>query len=102
MEKTRPLFIAVIVMGVLVVLATTVVIVKVAKDIIGGSSHAAASSESVTLTTNMLSQPAGSHIVTIAGVDGRLSVLISGGGPDRILFVDPSSGKVTGQLMLGK
>ena len=102
MEKTRPLMMVVIGLGILVVLATTVVIVKVVKDIISGSSHGVASSESVTLTTKMLSQPAGSHIVTIAGVDGRLSVLINGGGPDRILFVDPASGQVTGQLMLGK
>jgi hypothetical protein len=104
MEKTRPLMMVVIGLGILVVLATTVVIVKVVKDIITGSSHSAASAstDSVTLTTSMLSQPAGSHIVTIAGVDGRLSVLINGGGPDRILFVDPSTGHVTGQLMMGK
>jgi hypothetical protein len=107
MEKTRPLLIAVIVMGVLVVLGTSVVIVKVVKDIIGGSSHATADSagvspDTIMLTTNMLSQPLGSHIVTITGLGERLGVLINGGGPDRILFVDPATGHVTGQLMLGK
>ncbi len=101
MGKTRPLMIAVIAMGVLVILGTTVVIVKVVKDMMGGNSEAAVS-QTVTLTTHMLSQPAGSHIVTIAGAGDRLSVLVNGGGPDRILFVDPASGAVTGQLMLGR
>jgi hypothetical protein len=102
MGKTRPLMIAVIAMGVLVILGTTVVIVKVVKDMMGGGNSEAAVSQSVTLTTHMLSQPAGSHIVTIAGAGDRLSVLVNGGGPDRILFVDPASGAVTGQLMLGR
>lgn len=106
MEKTRPLLIAVIAMGVLVVLGTTVVIVKVVKDIVSGSAHGTAASsttaDTIALTTNMLSQPDGSHIVNIAGVGDRLSVLVSGGGPDRVLFVDPATGHVTGQLMLGK
>lgn len=108
MEKTRPLLMVVIGLGILVVLGTTVVIVKVVKDLISG--HPAApvaesggmTADTIALTTNMLSQPAGSHIVNIAGVGGRLSVLISGGGPDRVLFVDPATGHVTGQLMLGK
>jgi hypothetical protein len=95
MEKHRPLLIAVIAMGVLILLVTTVVIVKLVKDVV-------AAPASVTLTTVLLRQPAGSHIVTITAVDGRLGVLLNGGGPDRILFVDPGTGKVAGQLMLGK
>jgi hypothetical protein len=95
MERARPLLIAVIAMGVLILLVTTVVVVKLLKDIAGGP-------PSVTLTTTMLRQPAGSHIVTITAVDGRLGVLLSGGGPDRILFVDPGTGAVAGQLMLGQ
>ena len=96
MEKTRPLLIVVIAMGVLILLVTTVVVVKLVKDVVSGPPAA------VTLTTSMLRQPAGSHIVTIAAVGGRLSVLITGGGPDRILLVDPGTGKVDGQLMLGQ
>lgn len=113
MKNTRPLLIAVIVMGVLVVLATGVVIVKVVTDITGGSPAPALTTsaltgavsvpaDAVTLTTRVLSQPEGSHIVSITGLGNRLSVLITGGGPDRILFVDPGTGAVTGQLMLGK
>jgi hypothetical protein len=98
MEKHRPLLITVIAMGVLIVLVTTVVIVKVVKDVV----TAPASATSVTLTTTMLRQPPGSHIVTITTVGGRLGVLLNGGGPDRILFVDPDTGKVGGQLMLGQ
>lgn len=108
MEKNRPLLMVVIGLGALVVLATTVVIVKVVKDIISGHPHSTQTVSSgmqpdtIALTTNMLSQPEGSHIVTITGIGDRLSVLINGGGPDRILFVDPATGRVTGQLMLGK
>ncbi|GAB0114247.1 hypothetical protein [Acidisoma sp. C75] len=110
MKSTRPLLIAVIVMGILVVLATGVVIVKVVQDIAGGGRQPAASPVAlvpggparVRLTTQMLNEPPGSHIVSITGVGDRLSVLITGGGPDRILFIDPASGLVTGQLMLGK
>jgi hypothetical protein len=95
MDRTRPLLIAVIAMGVLIVLVTTVVVVKLVKDVVTAPA-------SVTMTTTMLRQPAGSHIVTIAAVDGRLSVLVNGGGPDRILFVDPGTGKVAAQMMLGQ
>jgi hypothetical protein len=94
-EKTKPLLILVIAMAVLILLVTTVVVVKLVKDMV-------AAPASVTLTTTMLHQPAGSHIVTITAVDGRLGVLISGGGPDRILFVEPGTGRVAGQLMLGQ
>ena len=95
-QKTRPLLIAVIGMGVLILLVTTVVIVKLVKDVV------TAPAANVTLTTTMLHQPAGSHIVTITTVGGRLGVLLNGGGPDRILFVDPETGKIAAQLMLGQ
>jgi hypothetical protein len=95
MEKQKPLLIAVIAMGVLILLVTTVVIVKLVKDVVTAPA-------SVTLTTSMLRQPPGSHIVTITTVGGRLGVLLNGGGPDRILFVDPDTGRVAGQLMLGQ
>lgn len=110
MKSTRPLLIAVIVMGVLVIAATSVVIVKLVQDIAGGGRHATSPASSIvpgepqkiTLTTQTLNQPDGSHIVSIATAGDRLAVLINGGGPDRILFVDPETGAITGQLMLGK
>ncbi|GAB0116565.1 hypothetical protein [Acidisoma sp. 7E03] len=112
MKSTRPLLIAVIVMGVLVIAATGVVIVKVVQDIAGGgrsrqsagiaSTIVPGEPQTITLTTQMLNQPAGSHISSIATAGDRLAVLVNGGGPDRILFVDPATGAVTGQLMLGK
>lgn len=111
MKSTRPLLIAVIVMGVLVIAATGVVIVKVVQDIAGGgrapvggvaSTIVPGEPQKITLTTQMLNQPEGAHITSIATAGDRLAVLINGGGPDRILFVDPATGAVTGQLMLGK
>jgi hypothetical protein len=95
MEKQRPLLIAVIAMGVLILLVTTVVIVKLVKDVVTAPA-------SLTLTTTMLRQPQGSHIVTITTVGDRLGVLLQGGGPDRILLVDPDTGRVAGQMMLGQ
>jgi hypothetical protein len=108
MERAKPLLVAVIAMGVLIVVATTVVVVKLVKDVVArpaapaSAPASATATASVTLTTTMLRQPPGSHIVTIAAVGGRLSVLVTGGGPDRILFVDPDTGKLAGQLMLGQ
>lgn len=48
-----------------------------------------------------LNEPAGTHIAGIAGVGDRLAVELQGGGADRVVLVDPHSGKVTGRITLG-
>jgi hypothetical protein len=95
MEKARPLLIVVIAMAVLIFIVTTVVVVKLIKDFV-------TSPAPVTMTAATLRQPLGSHIVTITTVGSRLAVLLSGGGPDRVLLVDPDNGRVAGQLLLSQ
>ena len=48
-----------------------------------------------------LAAPAGTHIAAIAGAGDRLAVELQGGGTDRVVLVDPHTGKVTGQITLG-
>ncbi len=95
MEKAKPLLIVVIGMAVLIFLVTTVVVVKLIKDF-------ATSPSPVITTVATLRQPLGSHIVTMTTIGSRLGVLITGGGPDRVLLVDPANGRITGQLSLGQ
>ncbi len=48
-----------------------------------------------------LAEPAGTQIAAIASAGDRLAVELKGGGPDRVVLVDPHSGTVTGQITLG-
>ena len=82
-----------IAMGVLIVVATTVLVVLIARRI-GGSAPVPVS------TAVLLDEPAGTHIVRIAAVGDRLAVQLQGGGPDRVLLVDPRTGAVAGRIGL--
>ncbi len=82
-----------IAMGVLIVVATTVLVVLIARRI-GGSGPVPVS------TAVLLDEPAGTRIVTIAAVGDRLAVQLQGGGPDRVLLVDPRTGAVAGRIGL--
>ena len=82
-----------IVMGVLIVLATTVLIVLIARRIGGGGAAPA----SIAI---VLDEPGGTQIAGIASAGDRLAVQLSGGGPDRVLLVDPRSGAVVGRIGL--
>ena len=95
MEKARPLLIVVIAMAVLIFLVTTVVVVKLIKDFVTTPAPEA-------MTEATLRQPLGSHIVTITTVGGRIGVLLTGGGPDRVLMVDPANGRIAGQIVLSQ
>ena len=82
-----------IVMGVLIVLATTVLIVLIARRI--GGVGAAPTSIAV-----LLDEPSGTRIAGIASAGDRLALQLNGGGPDRVLLVDPRSGAVVGRIGL--
>jgi hypothetical protein len=89
----RALKVWVIAMGVLIVVATTVLVVTIARRLGGGSAPAAP-------FALVLDEPAGTHIVGIAGAADRLAVQLRGGGADRVVLIDPRSGAVTGRLGL--
>ena len=81
-----------IVMGVLIVLATTVLIVVIARRL---STPAVPVAASV-----LLDEPSGTRIAGIAPVGDRLAVQLQGGGADRVVLVDPSTGAVAGRIGL--
>ena len=85
--------VAAIAMAVLIVLGTTVLVVVVARRL-GGA----------TTTTGpialQLDEPGGTHIEGIAAAGDRLAVQLQGGGPDRIVLVDPRSGAIVGRISL--
>jgi Family of unknown function (DUF6476) len=82
-----------IVMGVLIVVATTVLVVLITRRI-GGVAMAPPPS------AVLLDEPAGTRIAAIASVGDRLAVQLQGGGPDRVLLVDPHTGVVGGRIGL--
>ena len=90
----RFLKVLVIVMGVLIVVATTVLVVLIARRI-GGTGTTAPASVAV-----VLDEPAGTRIVGIAAAGDRLAVQLQGGGPDRVVLVDPRTGAVVGRIGL--
>jgi hypothetical protein len=80
-----------IVMGILIVGGTAVLGVVLARRM--GSGTAAPVSV-------LLDEPAGTHIAGIAGAGDRLAVQLQGGGPDRLVLIDPHSGTPTGRVGL--
>ena len=93
----RAVKIAAAVMAVLIVLGTTVLIVTVVRRL----SEPAAPAMAVAAAA-VLDEPAGTSIAGIAAVGDRLAVQLRGGGPDRIVFVDPRSATVAGRISLPK
>jgi hypothetical protein len=80
-------------MGVLILVGTTVLLVT----ILHRASAPAATAAPLALT---LHEPAGTAIDGVAAAGGRLAIALHGGGPDRVVLVDPHSGTVTGTIVL--
>jgi hypothetical protein len=85
--------VAVVVMGVMIVAGVTVL------------AYVIVTRANVTLavTANVvLDEPGGTRIAGTALSGDRLAVLLQGGGPDRVVLVDPRSGKLSGRVSLGR
>jgi hypothetical protein len=95
MDGMRALKAITIAMAVLIVVGTTALIAI----IIHRSSAPSASAQAWTLA---LDEPAGTHIAGVAGAGDRLAVQLQGGGPDRVVVVDPRSGAVSGRIGVGR
>ncbi len=93
MDGMKALKAAVIGMGVLIVLGTvTLVVVAVDRTATAPApGHLAA----------RLAVPAGSRIVGIAALGPRLAIALHGGGPDRVVLIDPATGHQAGRITLG-
>ena len=81
----RGLMAAVIGMGVLIVAGVAVLVVTVVHRL--GSQPA--------LAAQSLDEPPGTHLQQIAPAGDRLAILLTGGGPDRVILLDPRTGAVT-------
>jgi hypothetical protein len=76
-------------MGVLIV-AGTVTLVALIVQRSGGDSA---------MPPRSLGQPAGTRLVSVAAMEGRLAVLVARpDGLERVLLVDPRSGRVLGEF----
>ena len=81
-------------MGVLILIGTTVLVVML---VARPTSTQVAQAFAVTLD-----QPAGTHIAAIAPSGDRLAIELQGGGPDRVVIVDPRTGAVLGRLVVSQ
>src|SRR3954465_13549432 len=92
----RALKIATIAMGVLIVMGVGVLIVAMARR--GG----APPPPPVANLAGVLDEPAGTRIVGISMLPDRVAVQLSGGGPDRVVLLDPRGGAVAGRISLAR
>ncbi len=90
----RALLVLVIAMGVLIVVGVGVVAVTIIHRMGGAAPH--------TLASFVLDEPAGTHIASVAAYGDRLAVVLSGGGADRIVVIDPASGRAVGRISLSR
>ena len=86
----RGLMAAVIIMGVLIVVGVATLAITIVRRM----------STAPAQPVQALSEPAGTHIATITTAGDRLALLLTGGGQDRIVLLDPRTGQVTGRVSL--
>jgi len=91
----RALIFATIAMGVLILVGTATLFVVIGKRL----SRPTATPAAVSL---VLDEPAGTRIAAITAIQDRLAVQLQGGGPDRVVFIDPRSGAKAGQVTLAR
>ena len=93
----RAVKIAVAVMSMLIVVGTTVLVVTVINRMATPAAIVV-----VGTTAAVMDEPAGTAITGIATAGDRLAVQLRGGGPDRVVFVDPRTATVAGRISLAK
>ena len=92
------LTIATIAMGVLILLGTAVVIGTIIIRSNGGGEVVRSGKP----FEAVLDEPAGTGIAGIAPAGARLAIHLHGGGPDRVLLIDPGTGAVAGRVTLAR
>lgn len=92
----RGLLALVVGMGVLIVAGVAVIGVTLVHRLSRAAIVAPMPAETV------LDQPAGTQINGVAGWGDRLLLSLRGGGPDRVVIVEAGSGRVLGEVRLGR
>jgi hypothetical protein len=90
----RVLKAAVVGMGVLIVAGVAVLAVLLAQRVAGGPAGA--------VVPRVLDEPAGTHMAAATAAGDRLTVLLSGGGPDRAVVLDLRTGQVVARAVLAR
>jgi hypothetical protein len=98
-DSMRALKIATIVMGVLIVVGTMGLIILVARR---ASAPVPPSASLPASIAAVLDEPSGTRIAGIVAVRDRLAVQLAGGGVDRIVLIDPTTGAVAGRISLAR
>ncbi len=83
------------VMGLLIVVGTAVLVATIVRR----AGAPAAPAEKIAVA---LGEPSGTRIAGIAAVADRLAVALQGGGPDRVVLIDPRSGEAIGRIALAR
>lgn len=91
----RALKILVVVMGVMIVAGTVTLGVLIVRRA-GGSGEPTATAALL----RQLDEPSGTAIAAIALSPDRLAIQLRGGGPDRVVLVDPRSGATVARITL--
>jgi hypothetical protein len=91
----RALLAAVVIMGVLIVAGVVTVVVTIAQRVAGSASPAVA-------VQAVLDEPAGTRIIGAALAPDRLALTLQGGGPDRVVVLDPRSGRIVARATLAR
>ena len=92
----RALKMATILMAVMIVAGVGILGVTILRRLNGPAGGPAFAVQAV------LDEPPGTRIAAIAGLQDRLAVQLQGGGPDRVLFLDPHRGRVLGRAALAR
>jgi Family of unknown function (DUF6476) len=88
----RVLKVAVVVMGVLIIVGTTALVVLIARRLSVGPGGTPAPAA-------LLDEPTGSRIIAMARVANGLALGLSGGGKaDRVVVIDPATGRVVQRI----
>lgn len=103
----RGLKVAVVGMGVLIVVGVVGLVAAVAYRSAGRAANVASPSPGVAaagavLPDLLLDEPAGSRIAVVGQGDGRMVLVVQGGGPDRVVVVDGRTGQVVQRVRLAR
>ena len=83
-------------MGVLILIGTAVLVVVIVER-----ASAPAAKAPVPFAV-ILDEPAGTRITGVTAAGGRMVVELQGGGPDRMVVMDPETGTVVGRVGLSR
>ena len=89
----------VIVMGVLIIAGTVGLIAVIVQRMSSAAPGAMSTAQRI---EGGLGQPAGTHIRGLAGAGDRVAIWVEGPQGERVLLLDPRSGRVLGELRPGE